>query len=146
MFTNCKMCNVRSSMLPILIKSLCISHLLNKPFFGRNNNTIFFAIFFKFSTTFFNETFVRKTPFKSDIYWAMVKKWLYQNHLRKNVLFIEMWIFSEIWAGNDFLKWSKKDRPFNRNVNICGNLGKKRFSKWSQNSVLFFKILIFLYI
>ena len=52
----------------------------------------------------------------------------------------------EISAKNDFLQSDLKTRYFSWNVDIFGNIARNRSSKWSQNNVLYFEILIVLVI
>ena len=62
-------------------------------------------------------------------------------YVKKNVVFREMLIFSE--KINDLFMWFQNIILLEI-LNILGNRGIKRFSKWSQNNVLFFVMFIFL--
>ena len=52
-----------------------------------------------------------------------------------------MWIFSEAWARNDFLKRSKK-KFFFSNVDIFVDMDRNDFSNRCQENINFIKMLI----
>ena len=69
--------------------------------------------------------FFPNDPKKTSLFWHIFKKQFLSND-SKNVNFIEMLIFLDIWSKNKFFE------------------GKKKFfSKWFQKNVNFFEILIF---
>ena len=106
----------------------------------------------------------RPFPRNSDIYADLDKK-PFLKIISKDVLFVDMLIFSKIWAKSNFKKWSKKHvllwyfRMYGEKTSFskwcqktsfftkcCYSCAKNNFCKMISKNVLYAEMLLFIYL